>query len=267
MAIEKKQMNRKHKNPELDFLRQFAKAPYTPVTLEQVIDGQGAYSARRYRKFWDQNTERVGKAWYLQREKGLLAYSRYETTLKLKPFAKDGFLRAEDYVEFLIHEGIRRLGIDAISRPLNSFIDWPSFLDHKRRTDPTFFKRLGQWLHKGRDLDKNRPDSRFILYACMYDRHPAPLEFCTDSYAVWLMNERLQKQSDWLETEKAIETNEEAVRGWRKKLGLKLSRPVVAKLGKSAKGQTLVIFPDAAAKHGIPVKTLALVNPIPKKRN
>ena len=243
-------MSRKHKNAVLHFLQRFADAPEQPIPFEDAVKGLSSDLVKREnRPLWDENTPREGRSWYLQREKGLIAYSRYAAALMLKPFARGGHLLAENYIEAVVREEIRKHGSEAISRFNPEIFDWPDFMEWKRQKDPKFFERLGQWQFKGKDLGKYAPDFRIRLYATMYDRCAlSPLEFCTDSWAASLINS-LQLAADW--PAQAKETNEEAIRGWRKLLGLKLTRPVVAKLGESA-ARTTIFDHIAARKHGIP---------------
>jgi hypothetical protein len=235
--------------PTPDFLKRFSARPNEPIPLVEAIASLSCYCLAQNRKLWDQNSPRVGRAWYLLRERGLLAYSRHEAKLMLKPFARNNCLSADDYCAAVIRDKIRESGADSISEATFELFEWPDFMEWKRQHDPKFFQRLGQWQFKGRELDDNRPDIRLKLYGSLYDRCvPSPLEFCTDGYAAWVINSVLQNP-EW--PAGRVKTNEQAVRGWRRLLGLQLSRPLVARLGESA-GRTIRFDEVAAAKHGIP---------------
>lgn len=206
-----------------------------------------------FRRAWDANTPTDGRDWYLRRDAGLWAYARREAEVRLRPFAKHGRFRGEDYLEAVLWWRIVQHGGDAAiaSSDFDELFRW------KRHNDVGFFARLGARLAKRDEPEGRFPDLRMRLYACLYDRGVVPLEFCTDDYAAWLINGIQRTKKRWLE-KVGVETNAEAVRGWRRLLKLRLTMPKVVKFRRALvhrgepEASQYVFNRFAASRHGVP---------------
>jgi len=238
---------------ERDLLALFESNPRRAIPLTEAVPPFAAWRAEFYRgEVWNPNTTQAKpyRDWFLERNAGLQAFATYEAGITLRHFAKNGTLRADAFIEAMVRQQIRNVGLKALSAWEPAFFDWEDFLKFKRMEDPKFFVRLGQWLTKGKDLDGFIADLRIKLYASLYDRATVPLQFCSDSLSAQLINAKLQEKDwpDWPGSKN--QTNGLAVQGWRRLLKLNLANPLVLRLNRD--GTIPAPNLKAAQVHGLP---------------
>jgi hypothetical protein len=204
-----------------------------------------------HRAFWDSLSPDSSKIssgsreWYLCRSTGLRAFSNYEAKLRLKHFAsQSALITGAEYCDSRIQELFYRFGWREALTALEGSPKWEKFLNWRKKTSPAFAKKLNLWCSRSNktELARHAPDSRIRLYAMLYDRAvPVPLEFCSEDLAAHILTQIIGNQK-WPGNNKT--PNDENIRQWRKSLGLKLSKDVVAKFP----------HPRKAARLSLPIK-------------
>ncbi len=205
------------------------------VPLADMVEVFAEDLVNDHRAGWDLQTPDVpqipsgGREWYLRRESGLRAFARYAAELRLKHFASDqDVITGAEFCEARLQGIIFSRGWREAIKALNSNPSWKKFIAWRKKTTPAFAQKLHLWCSRSYDgeLARHSPDPRIKLYALLFDRCPVPLEFCTEDYSAFILNETIQRE-DW--PGKKVTPNRESVRRWRRDLGLKLSKQVVFK--------------------------------------
>ena len=134
---------------------------------------------------------------------------------------------------------------------------WDTFYDglfkvKRKRKDTTFFQKLGSKLEDGRAI--RYPNNKMRLYATAYDRCFIPWEYCPDSAIeqIFFKAVRVEKvRKIWGDKKMP---NTASIEKWRKRLGLKTTRPHAVKLDSSSRDYTL--HQENCLKLGIPKDVL-----------
>ena len=214
-------------------------------------------------KEWDQQTPKLCRDYYLKRTAGLKAYSTYEADHYLNALnlhdQRQGQKskvpkewRWDQFAECILLIDLNKNGVDAV---------WDTFHDglfkfKRKRKDTTFFRKLGSKLEDGRAI--RYPNNKMRLYATGYDRCFIPWEYCPDSAIeqIFFKAVRVEKvRKIWGDTKMP---NTASIEKWRKRLGLKTTRPHAVKLDSSSRDYTL--HPENCLKLGIPKRVLAEEN-------
>jgi hypothetical protein len=214
--------------PKRDWRQVRSLADFAIIFTEDLVN--------RYRTAWDLITLDApqipsgGRQWYLHRETGLRALARREAELSLKHFSRDGLITGADYCACILQEVLFSWGWREALSPGCVPANWKRFISW-----PGFAPRLQLWKSR-RALARHSPVPHIKGYARLYDRAGIPLEFCSDDYSAHLMTV-WAREKNWIgESETFSRQN---VRRWRRDLGLKPSKHVVAKFPHPRKAESL----------------------------
>jgi hypothetical protein len=210
--------------------------PEQALPYDQVQEGLAKFLAYQLRRKWDQLTT-IKIPWYLRRDAGLRAWSRYEAGQRLAVQPRQSYTAAQ-FHELHFSEVLRKRGQAELS---NS--EWDDLFRYKRQIgDLKFFEHIalivnqsGVWQHLPMQL-----------FCAFFDRlDPAPFEYWAHPAASEYLIQYLQRYQ--LNTQGITP---EALRQWAHRLGLKQSRPSVVEAYNARRGVADINF-SAAAEHGL----------------
>lgn len=210
--------------------------PEESLPYAYVRDGLAFYIAHQIRWLWDQQTN-IKIDWYLSREAGLRAYSKYEAGQRLAALPRASYTAAQ-FRELHFSEALRESGGKALQDP-----DWSDLIQYKCLIGdlkfltnlPLIIGKQGIWRHV--------PLRLFCLF---WDRLEPPFEYWSYPAATTYINESLRR------LKQVPITNEAMWREWVWRLKLKPSRPAIV-TGYDVRKGVIGFNMKAVVIHKIPV--------------